>query len=253
MNAQLTAPAPIEKHAQDMGDKTMAAGTTPFTRAARSADVELMHLLLDKGADPKLVGKDNQTALLVAAGVAWTDHIKGTEAEALEAVKLCVSLGLDVNAATDKGETALHGAAHRGADSIAKYLIDNGANVNARNKRGFTAARSRAWARAAITAAPVRFMTPPPPCIRQAGGENGQEIKETAKAESKSSDSTVVRKRIVQAVDHALRQLVRETLKAVQEAAGTQSSGFARDRDHFQFGIHAVIGLLQAPIEIQTP
>ena len=138
VNAQLTAPAPIEKHAQDMGDKTMGAGTTPFTRAARSADVELMHLLLDKGADPKLVGKDNQTALMVASGVAWTDHIKGTEAEALEAVKLCVSLGLDVNAATDKGETALHGAAHRGADTIAKYLVEKGANVNAHNKRGFT-------------------------------------------------------------------------------------------------------------------
>ena len=85
------------------------------------------------------MSKDNQTALMVAAGVAWTDHIKGSEAEALEAVKLCVSLGLDVNAATDKGETALHGAAHRGADSIAKYLIDNGANVKAHNKRGFTA------------------------------------------------------------------------------------------------------------------
>ena len=123
MNAQLTAPAPIEKHAKDMGDKTIGAGATPFTRAARSADVELMKLLVDHGADPKLVGKDNQTALMVAAGVNWTDHIKGTEDEALEAVKLCVSLGLDVNAATDKGETALHGAAHRGADSIAKYLI----------------------------------------------------------------------------------------------------------------------------------
>ena len=51
VNAQLTAPAPIEKHAQDMGDKSMGAGTTAFTRAARSADVELMHLLMDKGAD----------------------------------------------------------------------------------------------------------------------------------------------------------------------------------------------------------
>src|SRR5208282_330141 len=99
----------IEKHAQDMGDKSLAAGATAFTRAARSADVELMHILLDKGADPKLVGKDNQTALMVAAGVAWNDHIRGSEAEALEAVKLCASLGLDINAATDKGETALHG------------------------------------------------------------------------------------------------------------------------------------------------
>jgi ankyrin repeat protein len=182
VNAQLTAPAPIEKHAQDMGDKTMGAGTTPFTRAARSADVELMHLLLDKGADPKLVGKDNQTALMVASGVAWNDHIRGTEEEALEAVKLCVSLGLDVNAATDKGETALHGAAHRGADSITKVLVDKGANVNARNKRGFTAL-DLAMGKGGYAGGPGPVHETTAAIIRQAGGEPGQEIKETAKAE----------------------------------------------------------------------
>jgi ankyrin repeat protein len=182
VNAQLTAPAPIEKHAQDMGDKSMGAGTTPFTRAARSADLELMHLLLDKGADAKLVGKDNQTALMVAAGVAYNDHIKGTEAEALEAVKLCVSLGVDVNAATDKGETALHGAAHRGADSIAKYLIDNGGNVKARNKRGFTAL-DIALGKGGYAGGPGPVHDTTAALIRQAGGEPGQEIKETAKAE----------------------------------------------------------------------
>src|SRR5580658_168944 len=182
VNAQLTAPAPIEKHAQDMGDKTMGAGTTPFTRAARSADVELMKLLVAKGADPKLVGKDNQTALMVAAGVAWNDHITGTDAQALDAVKLCVSLGLDVNAATDKGETALHGAAHRGADSIAQYLIDQGANVKARNKRGFTAL-DVAMGKGGYNGGPGPVHDTTAAVIRQAGGENGQEIKETAKAE----------------------------------------------------------------------
>ena len=182
VNAQLTAPAPIEKHAQDMGDKTLGAGTTAFTRAARSADVELMHYLLDKGANPKLVGKDDQTALLAAAGVNYNDHIRGTEAEALEAVKLCVSLGLDVNAATDKGVTALHGAAQRGADSIAKYLISKGANVNARNKRGFTAL-DLAMGKGGYNGALGPVHDDVAASLRQAGGEPGQEIKETAKAE----------------------------------------------------------------------
>jgi len=182
VNAQLSAPAPIQKHAQDMGDKTMGAGTTPFTRAARSADIELMHFLLDKGADPKLVGKDNQTALMVASGVAWNDHIRGTEAEALEAVKLCVSLGLDVSATTDKGETALHGAAHRGADSIAKYLVEKGANLNARNKRGFTPL-DLAMGKGGYMGGPGPVHDTTAAIILQAGGEPGQEIKETAKAE----------------------------------------------------------------------
>jgi ankyrin repeat protein len=182
VNAQLTAPAPIQKHAQDMGDRSMAAGTTPFKRAARSADVELMHYLLDHGADAKLVGKDNQTALMVAAGVAYNDHIRGTEEEALQAVQLCASLGIDVNAATDKGETALLGAANRGADSIAKFLIEKGAKVNARNKRGFTAL-DLAMGKGGYAGGlgPVHETTAS--IIRQAGGEPGQEIKETAKVE----------------------------------------------------------------------
>ena len=182
VNAQLTAPAPIEKHAQDMGDKSLAAGATPFTRAARSADVELMHLLLDKGADPKLVGKDNQIALMVAAGVNYNDSIRGTEAQALAAVELCASLGLDVNAASEKGETALHGAAKRGADSITKYLVEKGANVNARNKRGFTPL-DLAMGKGGYNGAPGPVHDASAAIIRQAGGEPGQEIKETAKAE----------------------------------------------------------------------
>ncbi|HTW65669.1 MAG TPA: ankyrin repeat domain-containing protein [Bryobacteraceae bacterium] len=182
VNAQLTAPAPIEKLAQDMGDRSLAAGTTPFTRAARSADLELMHYLLDHGANAKLAGKDNQTALMVAAGVGWNDHIRGSDAEALEAVQLCASLGIDVNAATDKGETALLGAAHRGSDPITKFLIGKGANVNARNKRGFTAL-DLAMGKGGYAGGlgPVHETTAA--IIKQAGGEPGQEIKETAKVQ----------------------------------------------------------------------
>jgi ankyrin repeat protein len=107
-------------------------------RAARSGDIELMKLLLDHGADPKLANKDGVTALSVASGIGYTDSNRGTEPQALEAVKLCVSLGLDVNAATDKGETAMHGAARRGANTIIQYLSDKGASVSATNKQGLT-------------------------------------------------------------------------------------------------------------------
>jgi uncharacterized protein len=138
VDAQLTAASPIIRLAQDTGDRTMASGATPFLRAARSADVEVMRLLIAKGANPKLANKDGLTALMVAAGVSWSDKIRGTEAEALEAVKLSGDLSLDVNAATDKGDTALHGAALRGADSIVKYLADHGAKLDVKNKQGLT-------------------------------------------------------------------------------------------------------------------
>jgi uncharacterized protein len=138
-NQQLKASAEVIRFAQDHGDKTMSEGATPFMRAARSADVATMRLLLDKGADPKLANKDGLTALSVAAGVSWAEKVKGTEAEALEAVKLCVEKGLDVNAGTDRGETAVHGATNRGANTIIKYLAEHGAKLDLKNKQGFTA------------------------------------------------------------------------------------------------------------------
>jgi hypothetical protein len=60
------------------------------------------------------------------------------EAEALEAVKMLVELGNDVNAVNDRGETALHGAAYRGANSIVDYLVEKGAKLDVRSKQGWT-------------------------------------------------------------------------------------------------------------------
>jgi len=76
---------------------------------------------------------------MFAAGVGYRDkNTRGSEAEALEALKLCVEQGMDINLANAKGETALHGAASRGADSIVKYLVAQGAKLNVKTKRGFT-------------------------------------------------------------------------------------------------------------------
>ena len=138
VNAQLKDASPVMKFAQDGGDRTLAGGATPFMRAARSADVDAMRLLVANYAEPTLANKNGLTALMVAAGIGYADKIRGTEAQALEAVKLCVDLGLDVNGSTDKDETALHGAALRGADSIVKFLVEKGANIDARNKQGLT-------------------------------------------------------------------------------------------------------------------
>ena len=45
---------------------------------------------------------------------------------------------LDLRAANTRGETALHGAADRGADVIVQYLAEHGADINAKSKRGYT-------------------------------------------------------------------------------------------------------------------
>ncbi len=138
VNAKLTKNLP-GRSGMDAGDTTLDEGTTPFMRAARSGDSATMKILLAAGADPKLATKEGTTALEFAAGVGYRDkQTKGTEAEALEALTVCVDQGMDINQANSKGETALHGAASRGADSIVKYLVDHGAKLEAKTQRGFT-------------------------------------------------------------------------------------------------------------------
>lgn len=109
-------------------------GATPFLLAAKSADVELMRGLLANGADPRLTTADRTTPLMVAAGVGIYNvgESPGTNAEALEAVRLAWALGGDVVAVNDYGYTALHGAAHRGAPEIVTFLADRGARLQAR-------------------------------------------------------------------------------------------------------------------------
>jgi ankyrin repeat protein len=57
---------------------------------------------------------------------------------AVQAVRLTVELGGDVNAANRAGDTALHSAAALGMDTLIEFLAGRGANVEARNKAGRT-------------------------------------------------------------------------------------------------------------------
>ena len=107
-------------------------GATTFMFAAKVADVEVMRLLLEHGADPTIYTEDNITPLMAAAGISWaSNQERASEAQVLEAVTLIVEeLGADVNFVSDVGETALHAAAYRGANSVVQYLFDQGAKLD---------------------------------------------------------------------------------------------------------------------------
>ncbi len=107
-------------------------GATPFLMAADRADVLLMRELLKLGADPLLPNSDNSTPLMAAAGFGTANPLEeaGTEAEALESVKLLLDLGADINAVDNKGDTAMHGAAYGNFPAIVQVLADRGADVN---------------------------------------------------------------------------------------------------------------------------
>jgi ankyrin repeat protein len=77
---------------------------------------------------------------MLAAGMGWKDEVsQGTEAEAIEAIKLCQELGFQINAQNDAGETALHSAAAlRRANQVVQFLFDSGAKLDIKDKRGRT-------------------------------------------------------------------------------------------------------------------
>ena len=114
-------------------------GATPFFLAAAAGDVALMRLLKDAGADPLLGLKAGTTPLMAAAGINRVqDFPEGDDKNALEAVKLTLELGNDVNAVNAQGQTALHAAAFAGVNSIVQLLVDKGAKVNAKDRFGQT-------------------------------------------------------------------------------------------------------------------
>jgi ankyrin len=153
-------------------------GATPFYLAAHNGDAPYMRLLVDHGADPKLPTYAGITPLMAASGLDyWEGEAPGpftgvTEPERLEAVKLALALGNDINARANfgdykmvgetqytllyyplnmeelqdlgvgdprwSGSTALIGAVVSGQPSIVQFLIDHGAKPDAKTALGWT-------------------------------------------------------------------------------------------------------------------
>jgi ankyrin repeat protein len=135
--------APTLQRHNNAPNQNLGEGTTPLMRAAKSGDVTTMRLLLAAGADPFLKQKNQNTLLMLAAGFGRKfnqnadaqEYEVGTEAELLGAVKVCVELGLDVNATNAAGETAMHMAA---GESIVRYLASHDAKLDVKNNQGRT-------------------------------------------------------------------------------------------------------------------
>jgi ankyrin repeat protein len=134
VNARMTKPQPTFA-----GGYLDAVGATPFLLAASANDLEMMRILLDAGADPKILTATNASAIMAAAGL---NHSIGedtvTEAEATETVNVLLALGVEPKGETTFGENALFGPAYRGWNKLLAQLIDLGVNVNAISKAGVT-------------------------------------------------------------------------------------------------------------------
>lgn len=132
------------EHGSSGRGRYTTTGSTPFLLAARASDVELMNVLLDFGANIDTKNDDNCTALLAAAGVGALEdgeEAAGTEDESIEAVRLLLNRGADVNAVDENDETAIHGAAYQSRANQVKLLAEHGADIklwNRKNKAGWT-------------------------------------------------------------------------------------------------------------------
>lgn len=103
---------------------------TALIHAALNGNMEIMNLLINKGADinwknPK---DENRTPLMAAA-----------ENGKPEITRLLLEKGADANARLSSGMTALHFAAMKGHGEVMKLLLSSGADINAADESGTTA------------------------------------------------------------------------------------------------------------------
>jgi ankyrin repeat protein len=106
---------------------------TAIMRAAFSADLELVQMLLEYGADPHIKSSDNETTLGAAAGLGWVAgfHKDRSLTDRMEIIKILVDMGMDVNWQDNYGISPLMVAANLGDLDIIQYLIDQGADLGA--------------------------------------------------------------------------------------------------------------------------
>lgn len=137
-NLPLTGPTVGRHHALN-GDG--APGRTALIRASRKGDTELMELLLAHGADMALKEKDGTTVIITAAAARRTGGLAGGRVprelwKNVEAIRLMVDRGADINAQNERGETALHQAVLGGHDEVVQGLLAMGARLDIQSTQG---------------------------------------------------------------------------------------------------------------------
>jgi ankyrin repeat protein len=152
-NARLETWTPQRRTADDRFFGPALVGATPLWLAARFLAPDVMKTLLDRGADPKFVlhadyvpeggmNKDgvyphrkfDTTPLMAALGMGGGDFwvpVEASQKEALtlEAVKLALASGVDINLANTDGKTALDAARTLRYNGVIALLTEGGAKA----------------------------------------------------------------------------------------------------------------------------
>jgi ankyrin repeat protein len=155
-NTPLKTLTPVRRSSDDFHFEPILVGATPLWLASRFAEPNVMRMLLKHGADPKFVHhadyvaeqgfgqaprKETATTLMAAVGAIratpWVEAPREQrEADTLEAVKILVDLGVDVNATGLDGRTALDAARTLRYGSVTNFLTEKGAKASQPEGRG---------------------------------------------------------------------------------------------------------------------
>ena len=146
-NAPVRHGTPGRRLSADYSLRHQMVGANGFWLAARFGHPDIMRVLAAAGADALVVTGDGTTALKAAMGYVsgLTENREGRygvpidhgedERATLEAARIAVEMGVDVNAVGPGGDTALHDAARQRFVTVIEFLVKSGADPNIRNRR----------------------------------------------------------------------------------------------------------------------
>ncbi len=149
-NRQMTKGTPLRRDTTDWNLPATLIGSTPYLLAAKFLEPDIMAALVAGGADPALTMPDGANAVMLAAGMgsSRTASRRGIEVidfgkvepehRVREAVAAAVTLRGDPNGVNQAGDTALHVVAALGHDTVVQLLVQQGARLDVKNKRGVT-------------------------------------------------------------------------------------------------------------------
>jgi serine/threonine-protein phosphatase 6 regulatory ankyrin repeat subunit A/serine/threonine-protein phosphatase 6 regulatory ankyrin repeat subunit B len=136
----------LVEHGADINEKD-EKNKTALHYAAERGSLENVKYLVEHGADINAKDEKNKTALHYATESRDSEMVSDSiyflpvtkQLPSLELVKYLVEHGADVNAKDEKNKTALHYATERGSLEFVKCLVEHGADVNAKDEKNKTA------------------------------------------------------------------------------------------------------------------
>jgi len=149
-NIRMTKATPVRRNSTDYFLPAPLIGSTPYLLATKFLEPEIMRALIAGGADSGMTMPNGVTALMLAAGMnsPTNEDRRGInvidfgklepESQVLPVVAAALDIGGGINAVSESGDTALHAAVTHRYESVIRFLVDHGADVNARNRQGLT-------------------------------------------------------------------------------------------------------------------